>query len=276
MKHYFFFWNVCLCTLLLCFGPCCGQVFAENAGEVRPGKCAITSGGHTYRPSGCLIRKGTDEGLGWRIIEKKDGSPLLDEILTVSIVETGPGTAEVSGLTQGGINSRWGEAKRYIMTMNRFARLLVKIREADSGIEVALTKRFDTLTKMLEVTRAYARHEADTLGNIVKMRQGMNMTQRSDANSQMDVLREKINVLAEAYPELRSSDSFRALQTSITDVEEDLQAVRRIYNMNVSQFNQMLVTWPDSIVGHIHGHKNQDFFKAEKDKKQDVAIHFFL
>lgn len=164
----------------------------------------------------------------------------------------------------------------YIMTINRFARLLVKIREADSGVEVALTKRFDTLTKMLEVTRAYARHEADTLGNIVKMRQGMNMTQRSDANSQMDVLREKINVLAEAYPELRSSDNFRALQTSITDVEEDLQAVRRIYNMNVSQFNQMLVTWPDSIVGHIHGHKNQDFFKAEKDKKQDVAIHFFL
>ena len=79
----------------------------------------------------------------------------------------------------------------YIMTMNRFARLLVKIREADSGIEVALTKRFDTLTKMLEVTRAYARHEADTLGNIVKMRQGMNMTQRSEANSQMDVLRGK-------------------------------------------------------------------------------------
>ena len=112
MKHYFFFWNVRLCTLLICFGPCCGQVFAENAGEVRPGKCAITSGGHTYRPSGCLIRKGTDEGLGWHIIEKKDGSPLLDEILTVSIVETGPGTAEVSGLTQGGINSRWGETKR--------------------------------------------------------------------------------------------------------------------------------------------------------------------
>ena len=164
----------------------------------------------------------------------------------------------------------------YIMTMNRFARLLVKIREADSGIEVALTKRFDTLTKMLEVTRAYARHEADTLGKIVKMRQGMNMTQRSEANSQMDVLRGKINVLAEAYPELRSSDNFRALQTSITDVEEDLQAVRRIYNMNVSQFNQMLVTWPDSIVGHIHGHKKQDFFKAEKDKKQDVAIHFSL
>ena len=164
----------------------------------------------------------------------------------------------------------------YIMTMNRFARLLVKIREAGSGIEVALTRRFDTLTKMLDVTRAYARHEADTLGKIVKMRQGMSMTQRSDADRQMDVLRGKINVLAEAYPELRSSENFRVLQTSIADIEEEIQAVRRIYNMNVSQFNQLLVTWPDSIVGRLQGHKKEDFFKAEEEKKQDVAMQFSL
>ncbi|MGE9986601.1 LemA family protein [Desulfovibrio sp. SGI.169] len=164
----------------------------------------------------------------------------------------------------------------YIMTMNRFARLLVKIREADSGIEVALTRRFDTLTKMLDVTKAYAKHEADTLGNVVQMRQGMSMAQRSDANSQMDALRGQINVLAEAYPELRSSENFRVLQSSIAEVEEDLQAVRRIYNMNVSQFNQMLVTWPDSIVGRLHGHKKEEFFKAEEEKKQDVAMRFSL
>ncbi len=164
----------------------------------------------------------------------------------------------------------------YIMTMNLFARLLVKIREADSGIEVALTKRFDTLTKMLEATKAYARHEADTLGNVVKMRQGMSMAQRSDANSQMDALRGQINVLAEAYPELRSSENFRVLQGSITEVEDELQASRRIYNMNVSQFNQMLATWPDSIVGHIHGHEKQDFFEVEDKKKADVSMDFSL
>ena len=116
-----------------------------------------------------------------------------------------------------------GAALWYIMTMNRFARLLVKIRESDSGIEVALTRRFDTLTRMLDVTRAYARHEAGTLGSIVKMRQGMSMAQWSDANSQMDVLHGKINVLAEAYPELRSSENFRVLQASIAEIEEELQ-----------------------------------------------------
>lgn len=169
-----------------------------------------------------------------------------------------------------------GAALWYIMTMNRFARLLVKIRESDSGIEVALTRRFDTLTRMLDVTRAYARHEAGTLGSIVKMRQGMSMAQWSDANSQMDVLHGKINVLAEAYPELRSSENFRVLQASIAEIEEELQAVRRIYNMNVSQFNQMLAAWPDNIVGRLHGHKKEDFFKAEEEKKQEVAMQFSL
>ena len=91
----------------------------------------------------------------------------------------------------------------------------------------------------------------------------------------MDALHGKINVLAEAYPELRSSDNFKALQTSIVDVEEQLQAARRIYNMNVSQFNQMIVTWPDSIVGRMRGHVQQEFFRQEEPgKKQDVPMDF--
>ena len=72
----------------------------------------ITSGGHTYRPSGCLIRKGTDGGISWHTIGRKDGKPLLEEILSVSIVEISRGTAEVSGVTRDGINSRWGQARR--------------------------------------------------------------------------------------------------------------------------------------------------------------------
>lgn len=112
MRHYFFLRNVCLCTLLLCLGFYCGQAFSGNDAEVRSGKCTITSDGKTHRPSGCIIRKGTEEKLSWYIIEKKNGSPLLDRILSVSIVEMSPGIAEVSGLTQDGINSRWGQARR--------------------------------------------------------------------------------------------------------------------------------------------------------------------
>ena len=47
----------------------------------------------------------------------------------------------------------------YISTCNRLKRAIVKIDEADSGIDVALTKRYDVLTKMLDVAKGYAKHE---------------------------------------------------------------------------------------------------------------------
>ena len=162
----------------------------------------------------------------------------------------------------------------YISTMNAFARLAVKIKESDSGIDVALTKRYDTLTKMLDVTKAYAKHEAETLSRIVKLRKGMSIDEMSEANRQMDEVMGKINVLAESYPELKSSENFRQLQLSITEVEEHLQAARRIYNMNVSQFNQLLAAWPSSIVGRNKGHAPKHFFEVETQKKADVRMEF--
>ena len=162
----------------------------------------------------------------------------------------------------------------YISTMNRFARLVVKIAEADSGIDVGLTKRHDTLTKMLDVTKAYARHESETLARLVTLRKGMNMGERIEVNRQMDEVAGKISLMAEAYPELRSSENFRELQKSVVEVEEHLQAARRIYNMNVSAFNQLLVSFPSSIVGRQHNHTAKEFFEADEQKKEDVKMEF--
>lgn len=162
----------------------------------------------------------------------------------------------------------------FIMTMNAFARLAVKVNEADSGIEVALTKRYDTLTKMLDVTKAYARHESETLSQLVRLRKGMSPEEKTAANRKMDEVAGGISILAESYPELKSSENFRELQTSIAEVEEHLQAARRIYNMNVSSFNQLLATWPASIVGNARGHTAKVFFQAEEKSKEDVKMAF--
>jgi LemA protein len=167
-----------------------------------------------------------------------------------------------------------GIALWYISTMNRFARLNIKIEESDSGIDVALTKRYDTLTKMLDVTKGYAKHEAETLTNIVKMRKGMSMDERSEASRQMDEMTGKINVLAESYPDLKASENFKQLQIAVADVEEHLQAARRVYNMNVSAFNQLLASWPSSVVGNVKGHAPKEFFEAETKKKEDVKMEF--
>lgn len=161
-----------------------------------------------------------------------------------------------------------------VSARNRFARTEVKIMESDSGIDVALTKRYDTLTKMLDVAKGYAKHEAELLSGIVKLRAGMSMLERSEANRQMDELEGKLSVLAENYPTLTSSENYKQLQLAIREVEAHLQASRRIHNMNVSAFNQYLASWPASIIGRGMGQTPKEFFEADEQKRQDVKMNF--
>jgi LemA protein len=113
------------------------------------------------------------------------------------------------------------------MVKNRFRRLIVKIGEGDSGIDVALAKRYDTLAKMLEACRQYAVHEVETFAKVIEMRRGMSMAERQAASSQMDDMAERLNMVAEQYPELRSAEVFRDLHGGIRDTEDHLQAARR-------------------------------------------------
>ena len=160
----------------------------------------------------------------------------------------------------------------YISVSNKLNRAVVKIDESLSGIDVALTKRYDVLTKMIDVVKAYAKHEKETLFEVINLRKDMSIQEINDANKAMDENFKKINIVAENYPELKSSENYKTLQQSIADVEEHLQASRRLYNSNVSLFNQLLVTFPTSSFAKSKGLTKKEFFEAETTKKEDVKI----
>ncbi len=157
-----------------------------------------------------------------------------------------------------------------VSVSNRFRQLTVKIQEGESGIDVALTKRYDTLTKMLDVCRQYAAHEVATIIKTIELRKGMTIPERQRASAQMDDMAARLNVVAEQYPVLRSSEVFVDLQKGIRDTEEHLQAARRLYNSNVSVFNQYLASWPYSVIGKKYS--PCAFFEAEEAKRADVSM----
>ena len=159
----------------------------------------------------------------------------------------------------------------------------VKITDSRSGIIRRLidahptgnlipTKRYDVLTKMMDVVKAYAKHEKETLFEVISLRKGMSIDEKNEANRKMNSNLEKINVLAESYPELRSNENYVTLQKSIVEVEEHLQAARRMFNSNVSIYNQMLVTFPTSIIASSKSLTKKEFFEADANKKEDVKI----
>lgn len=162
----------------------------------------------------------------------------------------------------------------WIGTYNGIKKLDIKVKEGLSGIDVALTKRYDVLTKMLDVVKGYQKHEKEILSEVIRLRSGMTMQERNTANQQMDTAFGRINMLAESYPELKSSNNFIQLQNAILDTEEHLQAARRLYNANVTAFNEKIVTFPNSIVAGSMGAVAKEFFEAEAVKRQDVKMQF--
>lgn len=165
----------------------------------------------------------------------------------------------------------------WFTTKNSLNRMGIKIDEAESGIDVALTKRYDMLTKTISVVKGYAKHESETLEKIVAMRQpakGSTMAEKSEFAGKVNKAFDSINVIMEQYPDLKASANFVNLQNQIFDVEEQLQAARRAYNSNVSSYNQAIISFPKSIVANHYQLKKRDFFEAEASKREDVKVEF--
>ena len=160
----------------------------------------------------------------------------------------------------------------YISISNGLNRAIVKIDEASSDIDVSLTKRYDVLTKMIDVVKGYAKYEQETIFKTVELRKNMTMKEKNEANKVMEENMEKINILAENYPDLKASENYKTLQKAIADVEEHLQASRRLYNANVSIYNQKIVTFPSSAIASRKGLTKRDFFVTEEKKRDDVKI----
>ena len=162
----------------------------------------------------------------------------------------------------------------WISTSNNFKRKAVKIDEGLSGVEVALTKRYDMLTKLLDVTKEYAEHEKTLFSQVVELRRGMSFEELNRAVAETDALSGRLFAVAEAYPELRSAEVFRELQSGIRDAEEHLQAARRLYNSTVTAFNGAIVVFPASVVANSKRLEKREFFSAEENKREDIAMKF--
>lgn len=148
----------------------------------------------------------------------------------------------------------------------------VKIEEAKSGIDVALSKRYAILTNMQESVKGYMKHEKEVFEQLTKIRSSMTLTELSDLHQQYYSFEQKLMILSENYPELKASALFLDFQNAIVDCEEHLQAARRFYNSNVTLYNEKILMFPGSLVASWMHKERADFFEAEVSEKDKVQV----
>ena len=169
-----------------------------------------------------------------------------------------------------------------IAMYNGLIKLKNRVKEAWSDIDVQLKRRYDLIPNLVETVKGYAKHESETLENVIKARnEAMAIQKTGDAKEQaqaenvLSSTLKSIFALAENYPDLKANQNFLELQRELTDTEDKIQASRRFYNGNVRDFNTKIETFPTNIFAGMLHFKKFDFFEIGDEKqRENVKVEF--
>jgi LemA protein len=164
----------------------------------------------------------------------------------------------------------------YVFVRNNMVSLRNRVDEAWSGIDVQLKRRHDLVPNLVESVKGYATHERETFEKVTQARaaamQAQGPEQASKAEGQLTAALGGLRVVAEQYPELRATENFQQLQRNLSELEDEIQASRRIYNSNVQQYNTRIQQWPWSVIANQGGFTAKPFFEigdaAEREAPQ--------
>jgi len=163
-----------------------------------------------------------------------------------------------------------------LATYNSFVKLKNRVKEAFSTMDVYLKKRWDLIPNIVEVVKGYAKHEKDTLKEIVEIRNSaydkMDDSTKVDTNNKVTQSLSRIMALAEAYPDLKANENFKELQTELSKVEEDIANARKYYNGSIRLYNNKVQMVPSNIVAGLFGFKTEKMFEIQVEEKENVKI----
>jgi LemA protein len=154
-----------------------------------------------------------------------------------------------------------------------------RVDESWSGIDVQLKRRHDLVPNLVETVKGYASHESEVFEKATKARaeamSAHSVADTSKAASQLTGALTDLRAVAENYPTLRATENFQQLSRSLSELEDEIQASRRIYNSNVQSYNTDIQQFPGSIIANQGSFTAREYFEIEdKSEREPVSVSF--
>ena len=139
----------------------------------------------------------------------------------------------------------------FIATQRSLVSLDEMCKNALSQIEVQLNSRWDAILALAKTAAQYAKHESETLIEVIQRRRG-----------------EKMDDPGEAYPDLKAASVYQEVMNGVNKYEENVRLSRMVYNDTATKMNRMVRQWPSSIVASILHFATKDYLKVDDEQKK--------
>lgn len=155
----------------------------------------------------------------------------------------------------------------YIGKRNSIIASRNRVDESWSGIDVQLKRRHDLVPNLVETVKGYAEHESATFEKATKARaeamQASSVADTAKAESKLTGALTELRAVAENYPTLRATENFQQLSRNLSELEDEIQASRRIYNSNVQSYNTSIQQFPGSVIANQGGFTAREYFELD-------------
>lgn len=136
-------------------------------------------------------------------------------------------------------------------------------------IEVQLKRRYDLIPNLIETAKGYIAHERDTLEAVVNARNqamaGLKaaaadpnnaaaMQELGSAEGALGGALARLNVVVEAYPDLKANENMMQLSEEITTTENRVAFARQAYNDQIMEYNTYRQSFPPVVFASMFGH----------------------
>jgi LemA protein len=172
---------------------------------------------------------------------------------------------------------------------NRMVELDEGVNAAWAQVENQYQRRMDLIPNLVETVRGFANQEQETLTAVTEARSRAGGVMQMDeslldnpeafarfeqAQQELGSALQRLLVVTENYPQLRSNENFLTLQDQLEGTENRIAVERRRFNETAREYNTFIRQFPRVIIANISGFEPRDYFEAAAGADEAPAVNF--
>ncbi len=164
-------------------------------------------------------------------------------------------------------------------TYNGLVAAQTNVEGKQGDIQIQLQRRADLIPNFVNSVKGYTDYEQSTLQAVTEARAAVGRAadagEQAEASEQLDsAIDIWVNAVTEAYPDLKASAQFIALQDELAGTENRIAVARKDYNDAAKSYNTTIRQFPKSLFAGLFGFERVPFFEADAGAQQAPTVSF--